>query len=184
MTRVRNYILARFQDDEADVKTEPARLLGWALRSEFPLETLKLKCFYILVYRRRPLSEAEVDVIGSKATSLVMLARERIRGLFLSISKPTESLMEYIPTDPQCRTKSDCQRILFEEVTRNITKCAPSSDSGAEQNNLDIFQVSIFDILGMCYSYQCASDSNLGKISSSLRKAKLDDEVRRCVLGT
>lgn len=183
MTRVQSYILARLSDDQADIKIEPTKLLRWAMRSEVPLETLKLKCFYALAYRRRPLSEAEVDALGSKATVQVMRVRERIR-LFLTNPTSVESLRLHTPTHSGCHQKSTCQNAILQGFIRNLSQDDLSSDTN--ESDFDIFRLCYGDVLGAyaCHSTWCRSQSNLDEVSSRFRMANLDEEVRRCVLGT
>lgn len=177
MTGVQNFILARLQDDKGEIKTTPVRLLGWAIRSELPLEVLKLECFLTLAYRRRPLSETEVNLLGGKATAEVIRVREKIRGLFLSNSTSAESLLSHIHTHSSCTRNLYCRTVAFKQIIHNMTKDDPTN----EQDDSDIFQIDSPNHL--CDWGRCASKSSLDDISPSLRKAVLDDEVRRCVFG-
>lgn len=184
MTSVQNYILSRFQDNQADVKTEPIRLLSWAMRSGLPLESLRLECFYALAYRRRPLSGAEINVLGGESTALVVRIREKIRGLFFLIPDSAGSLMTYIPTYTGCKQRSAHQSAIFEQIIRNMTEDDPPSDSGSKQDNLNILQILHEEIPGgSWYACVCSSLSNLESIAPQLRKAKLDEVVQRYVLG-
>lgn len=178
MIGAQNYLLARFQDNLDDIALEPVKLLSWAMRSEAPLETLKLECYCVLAYRRRPLSEAEMSILGYKALGQVMRVRERIR-LFFSNPTSVESLKSHIPTFFTCAKKSICQDIIFQQFIRNLTKYEPSSN---EQGDLDIFKLMPEEFSGTRLSTGCQAQSNLNKMSSSLRNAGLDAEVRQCVL--
>lgn len=186
MTGVRNYILTRLQDDQADIKTEPIRLLGWAMRSELPLETLKLECVYALAYRCRPLSEAEMHVLGYKASAQVMRARERIRGLFLSNAASVKFTLLLSRLDiriqPPCG-RQECQNIIFKEIIQNLSKDSPACDSEQEQDNSSVFRILLKNVSGLCHACRCAPQATLDETGLSLNKAKLDDEVRRCVFG-
>src|SRR5690349_3006141 len=82
MIGVQNYILSQFQDDKAGIGSKPTRLFSWAMRSELPLDTLKLECFYALAYRCRPLSAAEMNTLGCETSAQVVRTRENLR-LFL-----------------------------------------------------------------------------------------------------
>lgn len=179
MARVRNYILARLGDDEADITIEPAKLLRWAMRSEVPLETLKLKCIYVLTYRRRPLSEVEMSVIGYKASAQVARARERIRSLF-SNSTFTQSLVSQIPIPVPCSSSAACQRNIYSHFVYRLLKDELKGDSENEQDNSNIFQISCNP---GCAMHSCYSQSALDAVGPALREAKLDEEVRRGVLG-
>lgn len=179
MTDTQAYILDRLEENSAHIKTGAVGILSWALRSERPRKDLERGCYIALAYRLRPLSPAEMDLLGWKVSAQVVRVRERIRLLF---SNPTsvESLKPHIPTDKSCRRYSTCRSIIFKQFLSNLSADYPPSDL-VQQNDFDIFQVLPREVPKACDS--CGSQSNLDKISSSLRKAKLDEEVQRYVRG-
>lgn len=179
MTGVQRYILARLQDNPDDIKSEPVRLLSWAMRSEPPLETLMLECYCALAYRRRPPSDAEMSTLGYKTLARVVRVREKIRFLLLN-STFAGSLMTLIPTPPPCTLGVYCQSAIYKHFVDRLLKDDLADDSENEQDNSNIFQVSPHPLNP---DHVCCSQHALDALGPLFRKAKLDDEVRRCVLG-
>lgn len=179
MAGVQSYIIARLQGNEADIKDDPIRLLIWAMRSELPLDDLKLECFYALAYRRRPLSEGEGTALGGETTTLVTRVREKIR-LFILNPASAELLKSHLPTVPDCSSKSYCKGTIFDQFIYNLTKEDDlESNSEHEQDNSDIFQVLHNDQPIMSPTNRCHVKPVLDQIGPLLRKAVLDEKVRR-----
>lgn len=174
MPSIQRYILTKFEQDHANVAFDPVNLLSWAMRSDAALDSLKLECFQILAYRRLSLSPTEGMILGVKAATLVMYVRERIRSMFIS----SDSLQRDIVPHSTCGTKSACQKHIFHQIVKNLTMdpLALHLKDGI-QDKSDIFQIES----GGQYCYECGP--TISDLARSLRRVRLDAEVRKCIEG-
>ncbi|KAH7332541.1 hypothetical protein B0J17DRAFT_678106 [Rhizoctonia solani] len=90
----------------------------------------------------------------------------------------SDALQKDIRPHGTCGTRIACQKYIFQEIVKNLTM-DPFGPESAEftRDNSDIFQV---DTSGL-YCYECGP--TLVEIARSLRQAKLDEELHRCVDG-
>ncbi|CAE6469800.1 unnamed protein product [Rhizoctonia solani] len=174
MPSIQRYILAGFEKDERNISLEAVGLLSWAIRCDAPLEALKFECFRTLAYRRQSLSQNEGILLGAKTATAVMRIRERIRSLFIF----SDALQRDIRPHNTCGTRSACQKYIFQQIVKNLTMdpFAPETTKTSHDQS-DIFQI---DSEGM-YCYECGP--TLVEIARSLRQAKLDEELHRCIDG-
>jgi hypothetical protein len=174
MNGIQKYILTKFEEDKPNIASEPINLLCWAMRSDAALESLKLECFQTLAYRRLSLSLTEGIILGAKTATLVMYVRERIRCLFIS----SDSLQKDILPHSLCGTRAACQKNILQQIVKNLTVDPLTLQQGDDfQDKSDIFQIES----GCNYCYECGP--SISDLARSLRKAKLDDEIRRCIEG-
>ncbi|CAE6466708.1 unnamed protein product [Rhizoctonia solani] len=174
MPGIQRYIIAGFEQDEHSISLEAVSLLSWAMQCDAALETLKFECLRTLAYRRRSLSQNEGILLGAKTATAVMRIRERIRSLFIF----SDALQRDIRPHNTCGTRSACQKYIFQQIVKNLTMdpFAPETTE-TNQDQSDIFQI---DSGGM-YCYECGP--TLVEIARSLRQAKLDEELHRCIDG-
>jgi hypothetical protein len=110
--------------------------------------------------------------LGAKTTTTVMRIRERIRSLFIH----SEALQKDIRPHGTCGTRIACQKYIFQQIVNNLTMDDFALETaGNSQDNSDIFQIDS----GGLYCYECGP--TLVEIARSLRQAKLDEELHRCV---
>ncbi|CAE6502052.1 unnamed protein product [Rhizoctonia solani] len=174
MPSIQRYIMANFELDGDNIALEAVNLLSWAIRCEAPLEALRFECFRALAYRRRSLSQNEGMLLGAKTATAVMQIRERIRSLFIF----SDALQKDVRPHSTCGTRTACQKHVFQQIVKNLTMdpFGPETTECA-QDNSDIFQID-----SSCfYCYECGP--TLIEIARSLRQAKLDEELHRCVEG-
>ncbi|KAJ1302370.1 hypothetical protein OPQ81_001183 [Rhizoctonia solani] len=174
MPSIQRYIMAGFEQDEHNIASNAVDLLGWAMRCDAPLQALKFECFRTLAYRRQSLSQNEGIFLGVKAATAVMRIRERIRSLFIF----SDALQKDIRPHRTCGTRVACQKYIFQQIVKNLT-IDPFAPDTLEciQDKSDIFQIDSEDF----YCYECGP--TLVEIARSLRQAKLDEELKRCVDG-
>ncbi|CAE6349374.1 unnamed protein product [Rhizoctonia solani] len=174
MPSIQRYIMEGFEADQHNIALEAVNLLGWAVRCDAALEALKFECFRTLAYRRQSLSQHEGMFLGAKTTTAIMRIRERIRSLFIF----SDALQKDIRPHGTCGTRIACQKYIFQQIVKNLTMdpFAPETTENS-QDNSDIFQIDS----GGLYCYECGP--TLVEIARSLRQAKLDEELHRCVDG-
>ncbi|CAE6437614.1 unnamed protein product [Rhizoctonia solani] len=174
MPGIQRYIMSGFEADEDNIPSQVINLLGWAVRCDTPLEALKFECFRTLAYRRQALSQDEGMFLGAKTTTTVMRIRERIRSLFIF----SETLQKDIRPHSTCGTRAACQKYVFQQIVKNLTMDTFGPETPEDsQDNADIFQIDS----GGLYCYECGP--TLIEIARALRRAKLDEELHRCVNG-
>ncbi|CAE6370078.1 unnamed protein product [Rhizoctonia solani] len=174
MPGIQRYIMESFERDEHSIPLEAVGLLSLAMRCDAPLDTLKFECFRTLAYRRQSLSQNEGMLLGAKTATAVMRVRERIRSLFIF----SDALQKDIRPHNTCGTRGACQKYIFQQIVKNLSMdpFAPGTTEET-QDQSDIFQIDS----GSFYCYECGP--TLVEIARSLRQAKLDEELHRCVDG-
>lgn len=171
MTGVQNCILDKFENDISGISSEPAKLLAWAIRSDVPLEKLKLECARALVFRCLPILPNEGVTLGGKATAQLMYTRERVRA---SLSTLSGTLPQSIILSDSCHSPSSCRNKIYQAILKNMNTDPQKKFKHSLQ--ADIFQI---DDNSMCD----ACRPNKVTLANTLKapNGRLDQEIRRCM---
>lgn len=173
MTGVQNCILDKFENDTSGISSEPVKLLAWALRSDVPLEKLKLECTRALVYRCLPILPNEGITLGGKAVAQLMYTRERVRALLASLSG-LGSLAQNIILSDSCGSPSSCRGKIYQAIIKNMNMDPQKKPKHSLQ--ADIFQIDDNSMCDVCRP-------NKVSLASTLKapNGRLDQEIRRCI---